>query len=139
MTSLATSPDPALSGLAAPEPPDIPPATPSAGRRRNVVKVVMGAAIAAMPWLVPAGTGNTAPADVFLAAAIFIGALWFSSHRQPMRFPYLLPIGLSILAGALASTVAYSGAYVSVGGGLVTPDPGRVLAGLGHHDRQSQP
>jgi O-antigen ligase len=37
-----------------------------------------------------------------------------------MRFPYLLPIGLSILAGALASTVAYSGAYVSVGGGLVT-------------------
>ena len=37
-----------------------------------------------------------------------------------MRFPYLLPIGLSILAGALASTVAYSDAYVSVGGGLVT-------------------
>ena len=37
-----------------------------------------------------------------------------------MRFPYLLPIGLSILAGALASTVAYSGAYVSVGGALVT-------------------
>ena len=120
MTSLATSPAPVFSGLAAPEPPGIPPTAPPAGRRRNVVKVVMGAAIAAMPWLVPAGTGNTAPADVFLAAAIFVGALWFSSHRQPMRFPYLLPIGLSILAGALASTVAYSGAYVSVGGGLVT-------------------
>ena len=120
MTSLATPRAPALPGLATPEPPGIPPGTPAADRRRNVVKVVMGAAIAAMPWLVPAGTGNTAPADVFLAAALFIGALWFSSHRQPMRFPYMLPIGMSILAGALASTVAFSGAYVSVGGGLVT-------------------
>ena len=120
MTSLTTSRTAELPGLAAPEQPAAPQAAPSASRRRSVVKVVMGVAIAAMPWLVPAGTGNTAPADVFLAAAIFIGALWFSSHRQPMRFPYLLPIGLSILAGALASTVAYSGAYVSVGGGLVT-------------------
>src|ERR1700722_1215851 len=120
MTSLVSRRTAARSGAETPEPPEITPVTPPAGGRRNVVKVVMGVAIAAMPWLVPAGTGNTAPADVFLAAAIFIGALWFSSHRQPMRFPYLLPIGLSILAGALASTVAYSGAYVSVGGGLVT-------------------
>ena len=85
-----------------------------------MVKVVLVAAIASLPFLVPAGLGNTAPSDVFLAAAIFVSALWFSSRRQPMRFPYLFPIGLSILAGALASTVAYSDAYVSVGGGLVT-------------------
>ena len=37
-----------------------------------------------------------------------------------MRFPYMFPVGLSILAGALASTVAYSDAYMSVGGGLVS-------------------
>ena len=98
----------------------------------------MGVAIAAMPLLVPAGTGNTAPADAFLAAAIFIGALWFSSRRQAMRFPYVVPVGLSILAGALATTVAYSGAYLSVGGGLVS-HPGRVLAGLGDHHRQHRP
>jgi hypothetical protein len=85
-----------------------------------MVKVVMVTAIASLPFLIPAGLGNTAPADVFLAAAIFISALWFSSRRHAMRFPYIFPIGLSILAGALASTVAYSDAYVSVGGGLVT-------------------
>jgi len=99
---------------------DQPPASPAGGRRRDMVKMVLVAAIASLPFLVPAGIGNTAPADVFLAAAIFVSALWFSSRCQPMRFPYLFPIGLSILAGALASTVAYSDAYVSVGGGLVT-------------------
>jgi O-antigen ligase len=120
MTPVAASPAPALPAAASREPQASPSAAPSASRRRNVVKVVLGVAIAAMPFLVPAGTGNTAPADVFLAAAIFTGALWFSSRRQPMRFPYVLPVGLSILAGALGSTVAYSDAYVSVGGGLVT-------------------
>ena len=120
MTSLVSRRTAARSGAETPEPPEITPVTPPAGGRRNVVKVVMGVAIAAMPLLVPAGTGNTAPADAFLAAAIFIGALWFSSRRQAMRFPYLVPVGLSILAGALATTVAYSDAYVSVGGGLVS-------------------
>ena len=119
MIALATSRTPGPSGRTTPGPPEIPPRTPSA-RRRNVVQVVMGVAIAAMTFLIPAGTGNTAPADVFLAAAIFISALWFSSQRQAVRFPYAVPIGLSILAGALASTVYYSAAYVSVGGGLVT-------------------
>jgi O-antigen ligase len=85
-----------------------------------VVKVVMSAAIWAMPLLVPSGPGNTAPADLFLMVAIIVAAIWFTSRRHIMRFPYVVPIGLSILAGALASTVAYSGAYVSVGGGLVS-------------------
>jgi O-antigen ligase len=120
VTAPATFRTPAPSGKTTPGAPEIPPGTPSVGRRRNVVQVVLGVAIAAMPFLIPAATGNTAPADVFLAAAILISALWFSSRRQAMRFPYVVPIGLSILAGALASTVYYSGAYVSVGGGLVT-------------------
>jgi O-antigen ligase len=105
-------------------PPPVPPPPPLARRpvshRVNLVKATMIVAIWAMPLLVPAGPGNTAPADVFLAAAIIIAALWFASRRYVMRFPYLVPVGLSILAGALASTVAYSGAYVSVGGGLIS-------------------
>lgn len=120
MTALATLRAPGLTGAEEHESLESPHVTPSANRRRDVVKVVMGTAAAAIPLLVPAGLGNTAPADVFLAAAIFVGALWFSSRRQDMRFPYIVPIGLSILAGALASTIAYSDAYVSVGGGLVT-------------------
>ena len=46
-----------------------------------------------------------------------------------MRFPYIFPVGLSVLAGALASTVAYARAYNSVGGGLVSlVQDGFVLA-----------
>lgn len=121
MTALTTPPAPVLPRAETAEPPSrIRPARPARRGRRDVVKVVLVAAIASLPLLVPAGLGNTAPSDLFLATAIFISALWFSSRRQAMRFPYLFPIGLSILAGALASTVAYSDAYVSVGGGLVT-------------------
>jgi O-antigen/teichoic acid export membrane protein/O-antigen ligase len=80
----------------------------------------MGVAIWSLPMLRPAGPGNTAPADLFLGLAILVTALWFASRSHVMRFPYMFPVGLSILAGALASTVAYSHAYVSVGGGLVS-------------------
>jgi O-antigen/teichoic acid export membrane protein/O-antigen ligase len=96
------------------------PSKPRANDRANMVKVVMGLAIWAMPMLRPAGPGNTAPADLFLGLAVLITALWFASRSHVMRFPYMFPVALSILAGALASTVAYSHAYVSVGGGLIS-------------------
>ena len=96
------------------------PARPQMSRRANMVKVVMGIAIWSMPMLRPAGPGNTAPADLFLGLAILVTALWFASRNHVMRFPYMLPVGLFILAGALASTVAFRHAYVSVGGGLVS-------------------
>lgn len=88
--------------------------------RGCVVKGVVGTGIWAMPLLVPAGPGNTAPADVFLGLAGVVALLWFSSRRQLLRFPYAFPVGLSVLAGALASTVAYSGADSTVGSGLIT-------------------
>ena len=96
------------------------PARPQVSRRANMIKVIMGVAIWALPMLRPAGPGNTAPADLFLGLAILTTALFFASRSHVMRFPYMFPIGLSILAGALASTVAYSHAYISVGGGLVS-------------------
>ncbi|HEV2257817.1 MAG TPA: oligosaccharide flippase family protein [Streptosporangiaceae bacterium] len=95
-------------------------ARPQVSRRVNVVKVVMGLGIWSLPMLRPAGPGNTAPADLFLGLAILVTALFFASRRQVMRFPYMFPVGLTILGGALASTVAYRHAYVSVGGGLVS-------------------
>ena len=96
------------------------PSRPQVRGRANMVKVVMGLAIWAMPMLRPAGPGNTAPADLLLGLAVLVTALWFASRSHVMRFPYMFPVGLSILAGALASTVAYSHAYISVGGGLIS-------------------
>lgn len=89
-------------------------------QRANVVTLATGLGIAAMPLLVPAGPGNTAPADVFLAIAILTSALWLSSKRHAMRFPYMFPVGLSVLAGALASMVAFTHAYSSLGGELIS-------------------
>ena len=51
------------------QPPAPPPERPQVSRRANVVKVIMGLAIWAMPMLRPAGPGNTAPADLFLGLA----------------------------------------------------------------------
>src|SRR5260370_14858707 len=107
-------------GPTATPPPAVPPARLPVSYRVNTVKVVVVAAIWAMPLLVPSGPGNTSPADMFLGVAILTTALWFASRGHLMRFPYVVPVGLSILAGALATAVAYSGAYVSVGGGLIS-------------------
>ncbi len=121
MTLLASRTAPPAREDTPPAPPPLaPPPRRPISHRVNLVKVTIVAGIWAMPLLVPVGPGNTAPADVFLAGAIIIAALWFASRRYAMRFPYMVPVGLSILAGALASTVAYSGAYVSVGGGLIS-------------------
>jgi O-antigen ligase len=120
MTPVATARAGVLAGTVRPAPQVDAPVTRPVRHRANVVKVLMGVGIWAMPLLVPAGPGNTAPADLFLAMAVIIAAIWFASRRQALRFPYLAPMGLSILAGALASAVTFAGAYVGVGGGLIT-------------------
>jgi O-antigen/teichoic acid export membrane protein len=131
MTQITLTPEEAPDRTTAHRPPAPPPdepqvsrrpsaARPQVSHRANMVKVVMGLGIWSLPMLRPAGPGNTAPADLFLGLAILVTALWFASRRQVMRFPYMFPVGLSILAGALASTVAYRHAYISVGGGLVS-------------------
>jgi len=89
-------------------------------RRADVVKVAAGIGIAAMPLLVPAGPGNTAPADVFLACVVLVSLLYLAGKRHAMRFPYVFPVGLSILAGALASAVAHAQAYTGAGGGRIS-------------------
>jgi O-antigen/teichoic acid export membrane protein/O-antigen ligase len=88
-------------------------------RRADVVRVVMIAAIWALPLLRPAGPGNTGPVDLVLSLAVIAAMLWLSGRRAVIRLPFAIPVGVSILAGTLASLVAYSHAYVSVGGGLL--------------------
>jgi O-antigen/teichoic acid export membrane protein len=119
VTVLATEDTVVLDRLVLDDEPEVKPPR-RLDRRADMVKFFAGAGIWAMPLLVPAGPGNTAPADVFLAFAVIVAILWFSARSHVLRFPYVLPVGLSVLAGALASTVAYAGAYISVGGGLIT-------------------
>jgi O-antigen/teichoic acid export membrane protein len=131
MTQAVLTHEETPTGTTTQEPPTPPPASPGVSprphsarprvsHRVNMVKVILGLAIWSLPMLRPAGPGNTAPADLFLGLAILVTALFFASRRHVMRFPYMFPVGLSILAGAMASTVAYRHAYVSVGGGLLS-------------------
>jgi O-antigen ligase len=116
MTRLAEFPGDARASAG--PPPLVPPVTQR--RRGNVVRVVMIAGIWSLPLLHPAGPGNTGPVDLFLTIAVLVAALWVSGQGRIMRFPYAVPVGLSVLAGALASTAAYTGGFGSVGGGLLT-------------------
>jgi O-antigen ligase/polysaccharide polymerase Wzy-like membrane protein len=99
--------------------PPVTPATPVT-HRANVIRIVLIAAVWSLPMLRPAGPGNTGPADLVLAVSLIACALWLSGHGRLARFPYAAPVGLAILAGALASTAVYTGGYVSIGGGLLT-------------------
>ncbi|HEY1320212.1 MAG TPA: O-antigen ligase family protein [Streptosporangiaceae bacterium] len=96
-----------------------PPAAPRLPTRANVVQVLMMAGIWSLPMLRPAGPGNTGPTDLAVGLAVLAAMLWVATHRHLVRFPYALPVGISIFAGTLASTVAFAGGYVSVGGGLL--------------------
>jgi hypothetical protein len=120
MTSVETLPAAVIRSGSTEDQPLVRPIQRQVSHRANVLKGAIGLGIAAMPLLVPAGPGNTAPADLFLAVAVLISVLWLASRRRVIRFPYVFPVGLSILAGALASTVAYAHAYKSVGGGLIS-------------------
>ena len=60
-------------------------------------------AIAALPLLTPQGPANTAPVDVFIVIAIGATLLWAGSSRQPLRFPYVIGIGIMVIAGCLAA------------------------------------
>src|SRR5579859_2315499 len=102
------------------EMPAVPAAKPiRVQRRADVVRWVMILAIWALPLLRPAGPGNTGPVDLVLVLALIAAMMWLSGRRALLRLPYAIPVAASMLAGTLASIVAYSHAYVSVGGGLL--------------------
>ena len=66
------------------------------------------AAVVTMPILTPAGPGNTAIADITMTAAVLACALWLHRARVRIHVPYLLGMGLLMLAGSAAALRAQS-------------------------------
>jgi len=64
---------------------------------------VMTSAVVCQPLLHPAGPGNTSPVDVLVLLTLLMTALWASTSGLPLRAPYVVPVAVSVLAGALAS------------------------------------
>jgi hypothetical protein len=65
-----------------------------------------------LPFLVPSGPHQLAPADAVIALAIFSSLLWLGTAGLPVRAPYALAAGVMVAAGAagaLAGPVPVSG------------------------------
>ncbi|HEY3531226.1 MAG TPA: O-antigen ligase family protein [Nocardioides sp.] len=82
-------------------------ASPPAVRSDSgMLPALAGTAVCLLPFLHPAGPGNTAPADVAICASIAVALLWVARVRLPLVFPYLLGVTGLVLGGAFAATLA---------------------------------
>jgi hypothetical protein len=82
--------------------------------RWRVTQVAVCVAVVGMPLLRPAGPGNTGLVDLALLGAMVVSAVWAATRALRVRLPYAWPVGLSVLAGALALLVAGGSPYRGV-------------------------
>jgi hypothetical protein len=74
-----------------------------AGERLAVVTTAI--AVALLPLAVPEGPANLAPNVAFIAIAVLACLLWGGTAGVPWRFPYVIPVGLILIGGAVAGVV----------------------------------
>ncbi len=79
---------------------------PTVARRGDALPAMVGMTVALLPFLVPAGPGNTALADVGIVGCILVAALWVSRERLPVALPYLPGVAVMMIGGALAAVIA---------------------------------
>jgi hypothetical protein len=72
-------------------------------RLERVVTGCLVLAIATLPVLTPAGPGNTAAADVTIAAFVAACGMWLYRAGLRAHVPYLLGVGLMMLGGTIAA------------------------------------
>jgi O-antigen ligase len=89
-------------------------AVPTAARgEATVLPGLVALTVCLLPFLTPAGPGNTAVADVGMGACLVVAVLWASRANLPVRLPYLLGVSGLVLGGAFAAVV--SGAPLGTG------------------------
>ncbi|WP_329522251.1 O-antigen ligase family protein [Spirillospora sp. NBC_01491] len=95
-----------------------PAAPPPLRRRLPVTVVALVAGIASLPMLMPfglaPGPGNTGLPDLALVGVTAVTLLWAATHRLPVRWPFLIPTLLTIIAGGIAALVNDAGALTLV-------------------------
>lgn len=86
--------------------------------RRSVAALVVIAAIASLPMLMPfglaPGPGNTGLPDLLLTVLILTTLLWSSGTRARVHWPFLVPTLLTIIAGGIAAMVVGAGTLTLV-------------------------
>jgi len=89
----------------------------NATRAHRVALALAVVAVSTLPWLHPAGPGNSSPADLAMVPAIAGVALWAYISRERIRAPYGISVGLIIVAGCISGIAGplLRGALVTVG------------------------
>ncbi len=82
----------------------------------RVALAATAVAVAMLPLAVPQGPENIAPIDAFIAVALGTSLLWAATAGRRWHFPYVIPVGLLLVGGAL--------------GALIGPVPGAGLVAL---------
>ena len=72
----------------------------------GVLAPLVGVSVCLLPFLSPAGPGNSAVADVGICACIAVAALWLARTPLPVPLPYLLGVTGLVTGGAIAAVVA---------------------------------
>lgn len=103
--------------------------------RGDVLAAMAGLTTCLLPFLVPAGPGNTAPADAGILMCIVLGLLWAVREQLPIKLPYAAGMAGLTLGGAFAAYIAVA----PVGTGLVLLQDLLLLAwgaalALGRHN-----
>jgi O-antigen ligase len=70
---------------------------------RRVALVTSAMAVATLPMLLPRGPQNLAPADAFIAFALFACLLWVGTSGRRLAFAYGIPMTLFMAGGALGA------------------------------------
>jgi hypothetical protein len=88
-----------------------------AARAHRIALTLTALALSTLPWLHPAGPGNTSPTDLLIIPAIAAVAFWLYLARHRIRAPYGVSVGLIIVAGCISGVVGPfgRGALVTVG------------------------
>lgn len=74
-----------------------------AGERLAVVATAV--AVAMLPFAVPTGPANIAPTDGFIAVAFGACLLWAGTAGHRWQFPYVIPVGVLLVGGAVGALV----------------------------------
>ncbi len=86
------------------------------GTTERAAALVACLGMAFQPILQPTGPGHTSPVDLFTVGTLALVAIWAATSGRKLGAPFVLPMGLLILGGAIA--------------GLVGPLPGTSLLQL---------
>ncbi len=97
---------------------EAPLAPPPLTRRTRLPAVMIVAGIASLPMLMltglAPGPGNTGLPDLALVGVTATMLLWAGTRRLPIRWPFLIPTLMTIIAGGIAAVVNDAGALTLV-------------------------